>query len=65
MNSLFETGVESSATPQHIMEVQNIVDAICNLSTIEMSYSQHAEMAPMADELVHYLSESLDGAIHL
>ena len=42
------------------MELRRIVEAICNLETMDMTYSQYEESAPMADELVHYLMESLD-----
>ena len=58
MKALYET--HDATSVQEEMELRRIVEAMCNLATMDLTYSQFEESAPMADELVHYLTESLE-----
>jgi len=62
-NTLMEKlyGSTSGASAQQSMEISRIVETMCDFQVNELDFASFSELAPMADELVHYLTEHLDG----
>lgn len=56
-------GADSAVSAHDSMEISRIVDTMCGFQAKELGMAAFQELAPMADELVHYLAEQLDGKV--
>lgn len=60
-NTLFSKLYADSSSAQQSMQISGLIDAMVSFQDQELDADSFSELAPMADELVHYLAETLQG----
>jgi hypothetical protein len=54
MNTLYGNNGET-------LEIKSVVNAMTHMQSNDLSFSEYREISPMADELMIYLEDCLDG----